>query len=367
MEEKTQLHQDIEKTTQENYQKLYGFFVKEEWDPHMLQTVTSEEIEEYTDFLMEVKKYYNKIKAWTAITKEEREKFGTYLEESWWTEKEKESWWTEKEIARFKNMKDIAYHKYLWMTRWKMPWYTYTMDKQPNILTEIMNKRIETIHPNQKFDNVYIYDIYSRNPVDYNMDFVKSTGGRNSYIKSTEGFNGLNLYLKQLNTRLEDAISKKRLWNQVKAAMQMLLELRYMYEVADATHNVSNRNMISSMIEKIEVAIQTVQNNDFEAEEAKKKAKMEEKALLEYCQKNSVTMEDIVMMQNNIEKIQKENELTNESLLKTTQSLEEIIKKQEAYEKILQEISEQAKKSLLGNDYKIPQEIIGKIRVVIKK
>lgn len=379
MEEKNQLHQDIENSTQENYQKLYELFVKEKWDPHMLQTSTPEEIQEYTDFLMGVKEYYEKIKAWIVVTKEEREKFGPYLEESWWINNNIHG--IEREVARLTNMKDIAYHKYLWMTRWKMPWYEYIMDskKNPTMFTEFMQKSIEKIHPTQKFNNVSVNDIYSRNPVDYTMDIVKSHSGRNNYIKNTESFNGLDIYLNQLNARLENTVRKNlRWWNQFQHAMQMLLELRYMYEVADATHSVSNRNMISSIIEKIEVAIQTVQNNDFEAQEAKKKSEMEEKALLEYCQKNSVSMEDIIIMQTHIAKMQKENELKDESLSQTTQSLEEMTKKKEEedqknkekiaiYEKIFQEISEQAKKSLLGSDYKVSQELIEKIREIMSK
>lgn len=347
-----------------DWDQILSDLFKGTWDPHVLQTISEESMKSYADFLLGVKAYYDKIKQWTIVTKEEREKFWPFLENQWWLISEG---YIERDIARLVNIKDIAYHKYFWMTRWKMPGYIYSLDMQKDweAFNEIIYKNINVLHKDQNIGNVSIYSVYLQNMLAYELDMFESSHN-SRFCKNTENYDGLNNYLITINNKLDSIIhNHQRWWQQMKNMRILLLELRYMYEVADTTHNVQNKRKIFDTIQHCESIITTIQNNEFEQKENEKKQQMEMKAVVEYCTKNNLKLDDIIVLSQCIEKIKKENQLKDESLKEITQQIEENNKHNKEIiqdnEKIFKEIIANAKKSTFGSDYKISKELIDKI------
>ena len=67
-----------------------------------------------------------------------------------------------------------------------------------------------------------------------------------------------------------------------------------MFEVADATHNTLNKKMLSEMIEFCESAVNTMQNDAFEKREEQRKNEIEINAVVEYCTRNNLKLDDIM-------------------------------------------------------------------------
>ena len=142
-----------------------------------------------------------------------------------------------------------------------------------------------------------------------------------------------------------------------------------MFEVADATHNTLNKKMLSEMIEFCESAVNTMQNDAFEKREEQRKNEIEINAVVEYCTRNNLKLDDIMALNKHIEKMKQESQLKDQSLSEMTQKMDDDEKNNkktiQKYEGILANVITQAKKSPFGSDYKISQELISEIRQII--
>jgi len=96
-----------------------------------------------------------------------------------------------------------------------------------------------------------------------------------------------------------------------------------MLEVADATHNMDNKKILSETIMACESAIETLQNESFEEMEKKRKEEMEINAIVAYCKKNNLKLDDVIALKGHIDEADKEMGLKDKSFTETIKQMDE--------------------------------------------
>ncbi len=355
---------NIENDKKAKLEKLIELFYSDQGDAKYLQTVSDEEIKEFTDFLLAATIYYKKIEKWEVVPAEERELYGNFIENNNRINNQNNrlTFNIGMQVEKLRNIKDIAYHKYLWMTRWKMPGYVYKFDRQKDINVFNDQKRKTLIWKSE----IKMGYIYINSGLDRSLNMEDDSSNRNAFYKNIDSYNWFSYYIGQAKSSIKIFLDNKNT-RHIKDIKELLLEFRYMLEVADATHNVTNKKILSDMIAFCESAVSTMQNNEFEIREQKRKEEIETEAVIKYCEKNNIRLDDIIAMKQYIDKINKENEEKAKSLTEITTKMEEDEKNNKKiineYEKFLKDIIAQSKETTFGGNYKIPKEFVDKIKI----
>lgn len=331
--------------------KMLSWMIDGKWDPEDLRTIPLDSLSKYIDLVKRGKEYKDKLDKWEAVERDEE----------LWSLIERGFKFNTNNALKISNLKDIAYVTYFRLTRKKMPWYDYKWD-HPTKDQKYHDKFPLTISTDEY--NLYItQELYQQPKLKLWFGYPEDSDYIN--IKHNDDYDWLWGYLTSAKSSIDHYLKEKvTFFNQ--GMIIFVIKLRYMLEVADRLHDTADKKALQYMIEYTIDAMKTIQNNGYEALEAKKKKEDEQSRLLEYVNKNNLDLEQIIALQDTVKKMESEMKMLgdkdseNKDLVLQLEALHKRIA--DLFALFLDDILPNLKKNTFSKWYTLPNDVVAKIQ-----